>query len=702
MDKDISRDNIKSGRIIMEESETGSRNIRGKIGQVISFIAIAMSLFQLYTGFAGELAGSKQLSVHLAFAMVLCFVYYPFRKKSPTDRIPISDLILALLGGGCAIYLYINYTHVVTSVGDAATYDILVGSCLILLVLEATRRSISPILPIICIIFLLYAYFGPYMPGELGHRGFRAKRIVDHIFMSGEGLWGVPLRVSATFVFLFVLFGAILDKIGAGQYLINLSFAMMGKYRGGPAKAAVVASCAMGSISGSSIANTVTTGAMTIPLMKKVGFKSHTAGAVEVAASTNGQLMPPIMGAAAFIMAEIIGVPYIEIVKAAFIPALLSYAAIFSIVHLEAVKENIRGLTKEETPPFLKTFLSGVHFLIPLAVLIWLLLVVRWTPTTAASWSILVGGATALGNNYLRSKKLFPLMEKTGSDSQDPAFLSYKTDSDYFFMGRTKQELLDSLETGARNMAGIAVACACCGIIVGVVTLTGLGLKMATLITEAAGGNLMLTLIFSVFACVILGMGLPTTATYIIMAAMTAPAIMTISSDLSLGLPIVAIHLFVFYYGIVADDTPPVGLCAYAAAGISGADPVKTGFKSFRLDLAAFTLPFMFIYNTKLLMINTSIRELCYMIPICLIGMFCWSIFIQGHWVTKTYFWERLVFLGLAFLLVNPGSLFIGDIEINHHLVNGTAIMIMFLIYLWQKARKEREEGGQPGMEGVV
>ncbi len=676
----------------MAESESGSRILSGKIGVFVSAIAILMSLFQIYTGFVGELAGSKQLSIHLTFAMILCFVYYPGRKKSPRDRMTIPDMILAVLGGGCAFYLFANYSHVVTSVGDAETYDILIGAALIILVLEATRRSISPMLPIICIIFLLYAYFGPYLPGELAHRGFRVKRIVDHIFMSGEGLWGVPLRVSATFVFLFVLFGAFLDKIGAGLYLINLSFAMMGKYRGGPAKAAVVASCAMGSISGSSIANTVTTGAMTIPLMKKVGFNSATAGAVEVAASTNGQLMPPIMGAAAFIMAEIIGVPYIEIVKAAFIPALLSYVAIFSIVHLEAVKENIRGLTKEETPPFFKTLLSGIHFLIPLGLLIWLLLIVRWTPTTAASWSILAGGIVALLNNYLRQVKFFPILVKDNLDSDDPAFLDYKANPDNFFMGRTKQEILDSLETGARNMAGIAVACACCGIIVGVVTLTGLGLKMATLITEAAGGNLMLTLIFSVFACIILGMGLPTTATYIIMAAMTAPAIMTISSDLSLGLPIVAVHLFVFYYGIVADDTPPVGLCAYAAAGISGADPVKTGLKSFRLDLAAFTLPFMFIYNTKLLMINTTFLELCYMIPVCIIGMFCWSVFIQGYWITRTYFLERIAFLGLAFLLVNPRGISLMSLEINQHLVNGLALLTMAAIYLWQKSRRTRLE----------
>ena len=681
---------IEASKEMAQASEGGARVLTGLAGHIVFAIAVCMSLFQIYTGFFGELPGSRQLSIHLTFALVLCYLCNPRSKKSPRHHISASDIFLAVLGGATALYLFVNYDHVVTSVGDAALYDLIIGGVLIVLVLEATRRSISPILPIITIIFLLYAFLGPYLPGDMGHRGFRVKRIIDHIFMTGEGLWGVPLRVSATFVFLFVLFGAFLDKIGAGEYLINISFALMGRFRGGPAKAAVVASCAMGSISGSSIANTVTTGAMTIPLMKKVGFKNHVAGAVEVAASTNGQLMPPIMGAAAFIMAEIIGVPYFEIVKAAFIPAILSYTAIFSIVHLEAIKENIRGLTKEECPPMIKTLISGLHFLIPLFLLVWLLLVTMWTPTTAASWSILAGCVVAIGNNIYRGRRLFPGYVRMGVESEDPAYAAYLQDSQGFAFKRSREEILGSLETGARNMAGIAAACACCGIIIGVVTLTGLGLKMATLITEAAGGHLFLTLLFSVFASIILGMGLPTTATYIIMAAMTAPAIMTISADLGLELPVVAVHLFVFYYGIVADDTPPVGLCAYAAAGIAGSDPIKTGWKSFRLDLAAFTLPFMFIYNTKLLMIDTTVMEVLYLIPLCILGMFCWSVFIQGHWKVHTPILERFLFLGLAFLLVNPNHLSIGEMMINKHLVNGLAIAAVAAIYLSQRSRANR------------
>jgi TRAP transporter 4TM/12TM fusion protein len=751
------------------ESETGTRNIGGKVGVFIRWFAIIMSIFQLSTGFFGELGGYKQLSVHLFFAMFLCFVCFPFSSKSRRDHIAVMDWVMAIISSILALYVFLNYEHWVNAQGAAPEYDLIIGGVLLLFILEATRRSVSPVLPLITIVFLLYAYLGPYIPGELAHRGFRVGRIVDHVFMSGEGLWSVPLRVSATFVFLFVLFGAFLDKIGAGEYLINLSFATMGKYRGGPAKAAVVASCAMGSISGSAIANTVTTGAMTIPLMKKVGFKPHTAGAVEVAASTNGQLMPPIMGAAAFIMAEMLGVSYFEVVKAAFIPAVLSYTAIFSIVHIEAIKDNIRGLTDDERPPLVATIISGMHYLVPLFVLIYLLLIIFWTPTTAAAWSILWGAVVAIFNNYYRAKRVYPRLasgeesafanvpkdfmiitvafvligillylnnlgggmsagawnamiafiilapiaafilikandiwykshkDKNLDEVADPVFQQYRQQPEGFFKARAWGEITGALEAGAKNMAGIAAACACCGIIIGVVTLTGLGLKMANMITAAAGGLLFLTLLYSVLACIILGMGLPTTATYIMMASMTAPAINLISQEQALGIPIIAIHLFVFYYGIVADDTPPVGLCAYAAAGIAGSDPIKTGWKSFRLDLAAFTLPFMFIYNTKLLMFNTNWLELLYLIPLCIVGMFCWSVFIQGYWLVKTFIWERFIFMGLAFLLVNPGDIDLGGFVLNYHVANFIAIAGVALLYLWHRARK-KAQGPRPAM----
>ena len=678
---------------VPQEGSGQQRQLTGWIApRIIFVIAVAMSIFQLYTGFFGEMPGAKQLSIHLAFALLLCYLSYPLRQKWAGGKIPWYDLILAVIAGGSALYMFLNYEHVAYSVGRAAWYDLIIGGTVIVLVLEATRRSVSPMLPVICIIFLIYAYIGPYIPGDLAHRGFRVTRIIDHIYMTGEGLWGVPLRVSATFVFLFVLFGAFLEKMGAGEYLIDLSFASMGRFRGGPAKAAVVASGAMGSISGSSIANTVTTGSMTIPLMKKVGFKPHAAGAVEVAASTNGQLMPPIMGAAAFIMAEMIGISYFEVVKAAIIPAILSYTAIFSIVHLEAIKENIRGLTKDETPPLIKTLFSGIHYLIPLFVLIWLLLVWFWTPTTSAAWSILAAIGVIVFNNLYRHYVSYPRKERGGDDIvQGTAYAAYQQNPANFALRRTAYEIFASLEAGARNMAGIAAACASCGIIIGVVTLTGLGLKMATLISAAAGNSLFLALLFSVFACIILGMGLPTTATYIIMAAMTAPAILHISENLGVGLPIIAVHLFVFYYGIVADDTPPVGLCAYAAAGIAGSDPIKTGLKSFRLDLAAFTLPFMFIYNPKLLMINTNAMELAYLLPMCILGMFCWSVFIQGYWLVKTFLWERFIYVILAFFLVNPTGVTLAGIHLPHYAVNFGSLGIMALLFLWHRQRRGQQ-----------
>ncbi|MDZ7759796.1 MAG: TRAP transporter permease [Desulfovermiculus sp.] len=690
--------NPSSASSLPQEGSGQQRQLTGRIAMiVISCLAVAMSIFQMYTGFYGEMPGAKQLSIHLTFALVLCYLSYPFRQKWASGKIPWYDLILAVLAGGTAIYMFLNYEHVAYSVGRAAWYDLLIGGSLIVLVLEATRRSVSPMLPVICIIFLVYAYIGPYIPGDLAHRGFRVSRIIDHIYMTGEGLWGVPLRVSATFVFLFVLFGAFLEKMGAGEYLIDLSFASMGRFRGGPAKAAVVASGAMGSISGSSIANTVTTGSMTIPLMKKVGFKPHAAAAVEVAASTNGQLMPPIMGAAAFIMAEMIGISYFEVVKAAIIPAILSYTAIFSIVHLEAVKENIRGLTKEETPLLMKTLFSGIHYLIPLFVLIWLLLVWFWTPTTSAAWSILTAMGVIVFNNLYRHYVSYPRKERGGDEVvQGSAYEAYQQNPSNYALRRTLYEIFSSLEAGAKNMAGIAAACASCGIIIGVVTLTGLGLKMATLISAAAGNSLFLALLFSVFACIILGMGLPTTATYIIMAAMTAPAILHISDNLGIGLPIIAVHLFVFYYGIVADDTPPVGLCAYAAAGIAGSDPIKTGLKSFRLDLAAFTLPFMFIYNPKLLMINTNATELAYLLPMCILGMFCWSVFIQGYWLVKTFLWERFVYVILAFFLVNPSGVTLVGVHFPHYAVNFGSLAIMVLLFLWHRQRRTKESGIAP------
>jgi TRAP transporter 4TM/12TM fusion protein len=688
---------LEEGMQMVQDQETGPRRLVGTASTVIRYIALSMSIFHIYTGLFGELAGSQQLSVHLMFGLVLCYLCFPGSKRSRRDRLDVQDVILSFLAGAAAIYMFFNYEHVARSVGQAALYDYLIGGVLMVLILEAARRSVSPLLPLITVIFLLYAYFGSYMPGELAHRGFTIKRIVDHAFMTGEGLWGVALRVSATFVFLFVAFGAFLDKIGTGEYLISMAFAMMGRFRGGPAKAAVVASAAFGTISGSSIANTVTVGSMTIPLMKKVGFKPHVAGAVEVASSVHGQLMPPVMGAAAFIMAEMIGVSYYEICLRAIVPAVLTYLTIFFIVDIEAVKNNIKGLPKGECPPFFRTLFTGFHYIVPLFVLVFLLLVFFWTPGTSAAWSIVSAILLAVFNNFYRARVRFPKGPENDSQIGSPyaAYQSWLANPDGFALRRSWVEVRDALETGARNMAGVAAACACCGMIISVVTLTGLGLKMATFITVAAGDNLLLILFFCAVASIILGMGVPTTATYIIMAAMTAPALSAISQDQNLGIPIVAIHLFVFYFGIVADDTPPVGLAAYAAAGIAGSDPIRTGWKSFQLDSGAFTLPFMFIYNPMLLGYGATWADMVYIIPMAIVGMMCWSVFIQGYWLVKTNIAERFLYPAVAFVLVNPGNLVIGPISINAHMANIGALVSLGLLFVWQRARSKKLTAGE-------
>ena len=637
------------------EVEFGARNLTGKVYYLVTAVAVLMSFYHLYTAGVGVPTAMIHRSRHLAFALFLCFLYFPFSNKSRKDRILFIDWVFAILGATVALYTSFVYEQLVYRVGNPTTPDLIFGIAIILLILEATRRSVSPALPVITGFFIIYVFVGPWMPELIMHRGYSVRRFIDHLFLTGEGIWGVPLGVSATFVFLFVLFGAFLDRIGAGGYLLRIAFATMGRFRGGPAKAAVAASALMGTVSGSSIANTVTTGAMTIPLMKKVGFRNEMAGAVEVAASTNGQLMPPVMGAAAFIMAEFTDIPYTQIIKHAIIPAVLSYIAIFSIIHLEAVKTGIGRLSREEMPPVWRTFISGAHLLIPLVFLIYVLLIMHLTPLTSAFISIIVGIAVCFVESniryvvyYIRSAKEDPSQNVEASENREVRWSPWVGGT-----VRTLHIVLQAMEMGARNMIGIAAACACCGIIVGVVSLTGLGLKMTLLIVTLAQGKLFLTLIFAVFACIILGMGLPTTATYIIMAAMTAPAVIEVGADV--GVPLIAAHLFVFYYGIVADDTPPVGLCAYAAAGIAQADPIKTGIQSFKLDAAAFTLPFVFLYNPQLLIINTTVTELLGIIAAAIIGMYLFAAGIQGFLLVRTKIWERLSLFIIAILLIKPG-----------------------------------------------
>ncbi len=623
---------------ITEELER-YRKLKGTWGIIIAVLAISLSLFHLYTSGFGLLLALKQRAFHLLLIIPLAFLLYPFKNKDEKGKPTISDIILALLGVTVTSYIIFNLEALAFRAGRATTLDLIFGGILVLLVLEGTRRSIGIALPTVAVIFLIYAYFGPYMPGPLAHRGFSISRIISQLYLTTEGIFGIPIGVSATFVFMFVLLGAFLERTGVSDYLLDMAFASLGHKRGGPAKAAVVGSGLMGMISGSSIANTVTTGSITIPIMKNVGFKDHVAGGVEVAASTNGQFLPPIMGAAAFIMVEFTGIPYIDIIKAAFIPGVLSYIAIFSIVHIEALKTGIKGLAKEDLPPFWSTLITGSYYLLPILILLYFLIIKRVTPLSSAFWAILAAAAISL------IKKLIIALKNQGINQQK------KERKDHSLANAGKifiNETISALEWGARNMVGIALACASAGIIIGVVNLTGLGLRMTSLIVTLANNQLLLTLIFAMIASIILGFGLPTTATYIVMATLTAPAVAR------LGVPIIAAHLFVFYYGIVADDTPPVSLAAYAAAGVAKSDPVKTGITGFKFDLAAFMLPYIFVYSPTLLLIDTTIPEVITAFITATIGMYALSASIQNFLIARTNILERAGLFAIAILLIIP------------------------------------------------
>ncbi|NLP17550.1 MAG: TRAP transporter permease, partial [Firmicutes bacterium] len=557
---------------------------------------------------------------------VLVFLLYPISKKSDKSRIPFYDYLLAALGVSIGVYILFNYNQLVLRAGAPTQMDLIMGFFAILLVLEATRRSIGPELPIVAIAFLLYAYFGPMLPGLLGHRGYDLRRIIYHTYLTTEGIFGTPLSVSSTYVFLFILFGAFLDKTGVGKFFIDMAFSLTGHMRGGPAKTAVVASCLMGSISGSSVANTVTTGAFTIPLMKRVGYKPHFAGAVEAAASTGGQIMPPVMGAAAFIMSEFTGIPYLEIIISAAIPALLYYLAVGTMVHFEACKLGLKGVSRSELPQA-REVLVKIYLLLPVVFIIYFL-VKGFTPFKAAYWGIigtvLIGMVDVIVEYLLRHKGQINARQYI-------------------------ENMIDALADGAKGAVSVAMACATAGIVVGVVTLTGLGLKVATLIITLAGGNLLLTLFFTMIASIILGMGLPTTAKYIVLATMAAPALT------QLGVPLMAAHLFILYFGVIADVTPPVALAAYAGAGIAGANAMQTGFTALKLALAGFLIPFVFALSPDLLLIETTAVDATFAFISASIGIVALAAAVENFLLTYCKFYERILLLAAALALINPG-----------------------------------------------
>ncbi|KAB3531610.1 TRAP transporter permease [Alkaliphilus serpentinus] len=599
---------------------------------VISAIAIFMSLFHLYTAAFGTLLSIRQRSLHLILAFTLGFLLYPAFKKSSKVKIAITDYLLAALSIVVFGYLFVNFEAIALRGGTVETMDAVFGMLAILITLEVTRRVVGPELPIVAIIFLIYAKFGPYMPGILAHRGFSWERIVSHMYLTTEGILGIPIGVSATFVFMFILFGAFLDKTGVGKFFIDLAYSLTGHLKSGPAMTAVVASGFMGSISGSSVANTVTTGAFTIPLMKKIGYKPHFAGAVEAAASTGGQIMPPVMGAAAFIMAEFTGIPYIRIIAAAAIPAFLYYFAVAAIVHLEASRLGLKGIPREQLPKLGGILKKQGYLFIPLFSIVFFLIQGR-TPLLAAFYSIVISVVIAT----------------------IASIVSWKVYGKFTF---TTKDLISALQHGAKGSVSVACACACAGMIVGVVTLTGLGLRIAELIVTLAQGKLILTLLFTMVASIILGMGLPTTAKYIVLATMAVPALIKLDVNL------MSAHLFILYFGVIADITPPVALAAYAGAGIAGANAMKTGFQAVKLALAAFLVPYIFAYNSNLILVKEVIDTTVVFVPFLtavpvilssILGILCLASGVSQYMITKNKVYETILLLVAAISLLNPG-----------------------------------------------
>ena len=700
--------------------DVGARSPVGLMAQVITGLALLWSLFQLWIASplpfifgVGVFNDTQTRAIHLAFALLLAFLAYPAFKRSPRDRVPLLDIALGLVAAASAAYLFIFYQQLALRPGSLTTGDLVTACIGIPLLLEATRRALGPPLAIIALVFLVYSLAGPYMPGLLAHRGVSFNALANHQWITTEGVFGIALGVSTSFVFLFVLFGALLERAGAGHYFIQLAFSLLGHFRGGPAKAAVLASGLTGMISGSSIANVVTTGTFTIPMMKRTGFSSEKAGAVEVASSVNGQIMPPVMGAAAFLMVEYIGMPYVEIIKHAFLPAAISYIALLYIVHLEALKLGLQPIGSAQPKPWLRrltgfafgaalisglslavyyglgwlkpalgeyalpvigvllavvylallkvaasvpvlppedpnapleelpqtraVLLSGLHFLLPVVVLVWCLMIERLSPGLSAFW-----GSVMLVIILLTQRPLLSWMRRDGSH-----------DHGTFIDGVI--DLREGLIAGARNMIGIGIATAAAGIIVGAVSQTGVGLVLADLVELLSMGNLLLMLILVAVFSLILGMGLPTTANYIVVSSLLAPVVVALGQQNGLIVPLIAVHLFVFYFGIMADVTPPVGLASFAAAAVSKGDPIKTGLVAFFYSLRTAALPFLFIFNTDLLLIDVDFWHGVIIFIVATVAMLIFAAGTQGFFLVRSRLYESALLLLVAFTLFRPG-----------------------------------------------
>ena len=704
---------------LVAEADTGGRKPTGFTAGLVFGVAVAWSLFQLWyasplpfvLGF-GVFGDTEARAFHLCFAFFLAFTAYPAFATAPRTHVPLYDWVLAALAIGSVLYLVVFYNAIAMRPGLPTRGDVIAALIGIILLLEASRRAEGPWMPVIGIFALAYVFTGPYLPGLLAHKGSSLSRAASHFWLTSEGVFGVALGVSTNFIFLFVLFGALLEKAGAGNYFIQVAFSLLGQFRGGPAKAAVVSSGMTGMISGSSVANVVTTGTFTIPLMKRVGYTPTKAGAIECAAGVNGQLMPPVMGAAAFLMAEYVGITYAEVCKHAFLPAVLTYGALFYVVDLEAVKAGMSGLPRQKrsplkqalikaaftissivilscliywglgwtktafgeaasliagfcviatylallynrarhpnlpmddptkafvsVPDFYETARTGLHYIIPVVVLIWCLMVEEMSPGLAAFW-----GVMAMAGVVLTQRPITAFFRGERSLS-----------AQWLLGGR---EFVDGLALGARNMVAVGIATATAGLLVGMVTLTGIGLVMTEIVEILSGGSIVIMLILVGVICIILGSGLPTTASYVVVATLMAPVVVQLAAENDLAVPLIAVHMFVFYFGLMADVSPPVGLAAYAAAAIAGADPMKVGWQGTWYEFRTLLLPFIFIFNPEILLIDISgPLHLLIVIALGATAMMAFVAALQGYFFDRNRWWETIALLAICFTLFRP------------------------------------------------
>jgi len=632
----------------IHEDLSPTRNLTGLHLKIVVAIAIIWSLFQLWYASPfpfifniGMFKGLPARAIHLGFALLLAFLIFPISRGK---KISAFDIFISITASFCCLYIYFFYDQLIDRGGVLLNItlgkninipiELIIGTIGILILLEATRRVIGKPLAIIAIIFLLFSYFGQYAPDIISHGGLSLKRLVGFQWFDQEAIFGIPIGVSVDFIFLFVLFGALLETAGGGKYFLDLAFAMVGKMRGGPAKAAILGSGMTGMISGSSVANTVTTGTFTIPIMKKTGFSKEKAGAIEVSSSVNGQIMPPVMGAAAFVMASFIGVTYFEIVKHAFLPAVISYIALFYISHLEALKLNLKGMEEKDVPHLKKTFFAGLHFLIPIFVLIYLLIVLRFTASYSIFYATIALILVNLANKLFKSRK----------ES------NYKDALKIWF-----NQTVIGFEKGAINMVAVGIAIATAGVIVGAVGSTGLSTNLIIVIESIAKDNVIILILLTIVLCLLLGMGLPTTANYVVVASLMSMVLVDVGNASGYIFPLIAVHLFVFYFGLMADVTPPVGLASYAAAGISGGDPLRTGVQAFWYSLRTAILPIAFLFNHELLLIGVdNIWHALLVIITSLVGILVFTAATQGWFINKLKFYEIVAFLLISLSFLRP------------------------------------------------